>query len=1699
MAAGNKFGTFGGVFTPSILTILGVIMYLRLPRIVGEGGLFIAVGIILAAHLISVTTGLSVSSIATDKRVEAGGAYYIVSRSMGLAIGGTLGLALFVGLSFSISLYIIGFSESFLEAMTLDKNLFTIRVCGTITLVLLTIITFVSTELAIKAQYWILLAIVASLVSIFMGGSEQVPLTPHLSKPLSGGQDATVLFGIFFPAVTGFTAGVNMSGDLRDPRRAIPLGTVVAIAVGLVVYVALAVFVAYRIDPSQMLDKDTVLVDIAAVPQLVVAGIWGATISSALGSILGAPRILQALSLDQITPRIFGVGHGVTNEPRYALVLAFAIAEMGILIGELDAIARIVSVFFIATYGFLNLSASFEMVASPDFRPDFKIPTWVPVVGAVTCGILMVWLDLIAMLGAVVVLSALFFVIKRRELQLETGDTLLGVWSSVVRVGLNRLTTESLHQRNWRPNILLFTQPLAHSRQPLLEFGHSLIRHRGVATEFLLSEAGRAEVDEVDAEGFFHRHVKVRDPDRYDTMSAVCRFHGFSGLEPNTVMVDWHDHAQRPAQFAKFLGLLKGLDVNVVGVAYDPEKGFGEQKTIDLWWSASAGSLDLNIALVRFVSSSEEWRRASLRFLVVNDDPSLADSLHNTTVRALAAARITGTVKVVNNALEARSAEDWIAHHSARTDLTVIGLPNDELGAKAVRDLEQLVQSIGCVILVRASSQFRSGFDFQGASTLRARPPELDESGPVRLRPPRLPTVPGLEAPARQFVEEHASIVAEFTERCVSGSFEAHTALLERIREAVDDQFREFEGALAGKTKRWRARVFRRGPEQLLTSVTALLRTYQQEDVTRTLDTMERGIDRFLERLDALEDDMPRRVDVTRDLKDFAPHPDDPRWMARTKARRRWVAYLSRGPVRYAVRPGPLVRYTIDARTLQLARTALYDAAKHTMQVNEDLGRFLHVLKESLASISAKASSETLDEVFLATERDRVRQHAEGLLRSHSGDSERQVLEILQSARDQQQEFADDLAVINLKRHVRHNRRMPRDARYLPQELDDIPERWAQHHALWLGRAGIAVVVALVQMRLTVAIEELCAQVEQGLAQGVRSQCANLLAALEQFRGTPGEPPVAEIEASPPVDGDFDATQLVEDLHRVLQEATGEAPEALEVLREASLQQLVLDPFAEVEVVSVSLRRQLRFVIDGELVGPIQEILAEVPRAEQRASSTAEDVVRLMSFTVSDVDTTDQGQVESGLRPVLDSGIERIEAEVMRLAELSDSLQDRIRQRLEQVLDQTNAFAVQGTAEAFEAHGRRLGAADLSGLGRLTERVRAEATNALVTLAYRRSAGVLLARRMSEPSPEESPVDGVLALVDDCTPAPEVLEALPSYYVQLFSGQSALHSAFWVGRIAELERIERGIAHDAQGFHGAVLVTGDPGSGKTALCEVAIERFLQGRPVYRVSAPAGGACSLDVFRQTVQAELNAHGDLDDVFEGLPEGAVVLFANTELWWERTVRGLAVLDRLADLVERHSDRVLFFIEIGSAALQFLERFSAFGAGALARVECGPVDAETLKEIVALRHNSTGLRYSLAGRQEAEVSGWALAQLFTGHFDHSDGTVGAALHSWLAHVERVEGDSLVLDFPSTPVDDALDTMSMGWVGLLVQLVLHKELTVERLLRVTGQPKAQLMRDLAALRRTGLVTQDRSVLALEPRSQHLVLRSLRRRGVLP
>ena len=712
----KKFGTFEGVFTPSILTILGVIMYMRLGWVVGNAGLIGAIVIIIIAHVIAVTTGLSVSSVATDKKIGAGGIYYVLSRSMGIPIGGSIGIALYVGTAFSIALYLIGFSESFNGYFGLGMTINDFRLTGTIALIALTALALISTSVALKAQFIILAAIIISLISIFFGTSEYAPQTVSLfstgsSVPLE------VVFAIFFPAVTGFTAGIAMSGDLKDPNSSIPKGTLLAIGTGLIVYLGLAIFIAYNVNSEVLKTDYNFLMKIAIFSPAVVAGIWGATLSSALGGILGGPRILQAMSIDKVTPKIFGEGKGNNDEPVYALFMVFIIAEAGILIGELDVIARLVSMFYLTAYGFINICFFLESWANPDFQPTFKIKRWIGLLGFFASFGVMFKLDMFAMIGALLVIGVLYFGLQRKEIKLQSNDVWRSVWENIVNKGLKKIDSNLDENSNWNPNIILFSGESQHQNY-LLELGKTVSGRTGIVTNFKLildkkkgKPLSRTEQiirdDNFKDLGIFARQIKVNNI--YDGITNIASTFGFSGVEPNTIMMGWPKGLENSEEYAKMTETLLHLDYNLLYLDFDRKVKFGNYQTVDFWWrETDSKNAEMMLNIARFIIASPKWNNTNIRVLFVNNNNVDVKIINNKISNLVENLRVNVEIKIINNAVEQKPFYNLIEENSETTDLTIIGIPNYKIEKQAefVLRTNHLFETIGSTLLVKAANNF---------------------------------------------------------------------------------------------------------------------------------------------------------------------------------------------------------------------------------------------------------------------------------------------------------------------------------------------------------------------------------------------------------------------------------------------------------------------------------------------------------------------------------------------------------------------------------------------------------------------------------------------------------------------------------------------------------------------------------------------------------------------------------------------------------------------------------------------------------------------------------------------------------------------------------------------------------------------------------------------------------------------------------
>ena len=610
---GYGFGAFQGVFTPSILTIIGVVMYLRFGWMLGNVGLATSLLIVTMGSSITLLTGLSISALATNMRVKGGGAYFILSRSLGLEAGAALGIPLALSQTVCVSFYVAGFAEAFVNSGIPSLSSFDPRIVGLATLAVLALVSSLSADIALKSQYFIMLAIGASLVSFFLGKAPSDLLVPEASS-VPPVLDFWTVFAVFFPAVTGILSGLGMSGDLKDPGRAIPKGTIAAVLVGYAIYMAVPIALRFMVADDALLRTDTMILQKCARWQTpILLGVWAATLSSAIGSFLVAPRVLQALSRDRLLPGFFAHGFGRADDPRLAAAVCFSVAALGIWLGDINAIAPVLTLFNLSTYGLLNFCAAVEeAMANPSWRPTFRVKAFFSFLGFAGCLSAMFMISPGWTFVALFCEGAIYWLVKRRALRAQWGDIRTGLFAELVRHALPHLADTRHAERNWRPNLLVFAQlPVQDKRLPELAGGISGGRclatiasvlpagFRGAEREQEVRDAVSRMIDRIGLKA----NVKLIEArDDWSGMSELVRAYGFGPIVPNTVMLGAPVESAR-AQFAEFSKLVSGMHRNMI-VLGNPGAERKENGVVDIWWRGGGANGGFMLALALLLKRS---------------------------------------------------------------------------------------------------------------------------------------------------------------------------------------------------------------------------------------------------------------------------------------------------------------------------------------------------------------------------------------------------------------------------------------------------------------------------------------------------------------------------------------------------------------------------------------------------------------------------------------------------------------------------------------------------------------------------------------------------------------------------------------------------------------------------------------------------------------------------------------------------------------------------------------------------------------------------------------------------------------------------------------------------------------------------------------------------------------------------------------
>ncbi|KAI1889675.1 hypothetical protein AGOR_G00165400 [Albula goreensis] len=627
-----KFGWIKGVLVRCMLNIWGVMLFIRLSWVFGQAGVGLGIVVIILSVVVTTITGLSMSAICTNGVVRGGGAYYLISRSLGPEFGGSIGLIFAFANAVAVAMYVVGFAETVVDLLKENNAIMVddindIRIIGCITVVLLLGISVAGMEWEAKAQIILLIILLVAIANVFVGtfisATEDKKskgffnyhasiFAENFPPDFRNGETFFSVFAIFFPAATGILAGANISGDLKDAQAAIPKGTLLAILITAITYLAVALCVSATVvrDATGNVNDTTatgascnfsvacdfgydfsscmempckfglmnnfqVMTMVSGFGPLITAGTFSATLSSALASLVSAPKVFQALCKDNIYKalRFFAKGHGKNNEPLRGYVLTFIIAVAFILIAELNVIAPIISNFFLASYALINFSCFHASYAkSPGWRPAYRFYNmWMSLFGAMLCCAVMFVINWWAAVLTYAIEIFLYIYVTVKKPDVNWGSSTQAVtFVNAVNTALS-LTKVDEHIKNFRPQCIVLTGA-PKTRPALLDIAHSFSKNYGLCLSCQVFVGPRTEMlQEMNTGLEIHQswlnkrkrkafYAAVASDSFREGAQCLLQATGIGRIKPNTVVLG----------FKKEWRTVDTVDVqNYVGVLHD--------------------------------------------------------------------------------------------------------------------------------------------------------------------------------------------------------------------------------------------------------------------------------------------------------------------------------------------------------------------------------------------------------------------------------------------------------------------------------------------------------------------------------------------------------------------------------------------------------------------------------------------------------------------------------------------------------------------------------------------------------------------------------------------------------------------------------------------------------------------------------------------------------------------------------------------------------------------------------------------------------------------------------------------------------------------------------------------------------------------------------------------------------------------------
>ena len=710
----RKFGT-APVFFTAISTILGAILFLRFGFAVGTVGFFGVVMIIILGHLVTIPTSLAISEIATNKRVEGGGEYFIISRSFGLNIGATIGIALYLSQSISVAFYIIAFTETFtflFDYLLQSHNIILFRQAISIPVMIILAILILKkgANLGVKALYFVVAILAISIILFFLGHNPEIHNDEFnlMNAQFRNMDKFYYIFAIIFPAFTGMTAGVGLSGDLKNPSRSIPVGTVSATVLGMIIYFFISYKLANSAIPEELVGDQLIMGKIAILGGIFVPlGLAASTISSALGSIMVAPRTLQALANDNSFPfksinNWLSAAREKDNEPVNASIITVSIALVFVAFGNVNIVAQIISMFFLITYGSLCLISFLNHFgSSPSYRPSFKSKWIISFIGFITSVWVMFKISVFYSMFAIILMSVLYIYINyvhhyRKGLSSIFTNTIFQI-NRNLQIFLQKRTL-ARRSSDWKPSVICISES-TFDRDNAFKLTNWISHKYGFGTYLHRIEDYCAKTSFEKAESVLSKLIHnygdvsqvyidtIISPSYTSTIAHALQIPSISGMENNMIILEFDK--ENPEGLDNIIDNFKLINSGEFDVCIlaSSRKPIIYKNGIHVWIKTTdANNANLIIILSFILLGHPDWKKSDIKIFNICRAEEI-DDVRNQMDDLIAKGRLPITSQNIRIMVEKNdtSYKTIINSNSASAGLTIIGFHEDNVKHQKAR------------------------------------------------------------------------------------------------------------------------------------------------------------------------------------------------------------------------------------------------------------------------------------------------------------------------------------------------------------------------------------------------------------------------------------------------------------------------------------------------------------------------------------------------------------------------------------------------------------------------------------------------------------------------------------------------------------------------------------------------------------------------------------------------------------------------------------------------------------------------------------------------------------------------------------------------------------------------------------------------------------------------------------------------------